>query len=60
MPGRCFVIEWVKSIVDVHFTMDVATRRVRFLGTERDNPAHGYSIVELAVFRDRGKGSSRQ
>ena len=43
----------VKTIVDVHFNAEAIARHVRFFGTERDNPAHGYSIVELAVFRDR-------
>jgi hypothetical protein len=42
----------VKSIVDLRFPSDITTRHVRFFGTERDDPAHGYSVVEMAVFRD--------
>ena len=38
-------------IVDLHFTSQVHTRHVRFFGTERDKPDHGYGIVELAVYR---------
>ena len=42
----------VKSIVDLRFPAEITTRHVRFFGTGRDNPAHGYSIVEFAVYRD--------
>jgi hypothetical protein len=45
----------VKAIFDRHFNAEITARHVRFLGTEREKPDHGYGIVEFAVFRDRQK-----
>jgi hypothetical protein len=42
----------VKAIFDRFFPTDVTARHVRFFGTAREKPDHGYGIVELAVFRD--------
>jgi hypothetical protein len=48
----------IKRIVDLRFSKKVVARHVRFYGTERHDPAHGYALNQILVFHDKIGGSN--
>jgi hypothetical protein len=49
----------VKTIVDLRFP-NLEARHVRFHGTERNNPAHGYTLFEMMVLQDEPAETARR